>query len=272
MTSSNPSVAIVTGASTGIGRATAISLAKAGYRVFGTSRKPVAEGPLGVEMLVCDVTSDQSAADLVAQVMAKTGRIDVLVNNAGLGITGGAEEVSVELAKTLFDVNLFGTFRMIGEVLPIMRHQKSGRIINISSVLGFMPAPFMAHYAASKHALEGYSESLDHEVRSFGVRVLLVEPAYTRTAFEVNAIQADRLLPDYESGRTSADIAMRKAIASGEPPEPVAQTVLRAVAAKTPKLRYPAGKLARQVSMLRRFVPDVLFDKSLRKQNGLPRC
>ncbi len=270
MSTSNPSVAIVTGASTGIGRATAIALAKAGYRVFGTSRKPSSKGPDGVEMLICDVTSDQSAADLVAQVMAKAGRIDVLVNNAGLGITGGAEEVSVGLAKTLFDVNVFGAFRMIGEVLPIMRRQKSGRIVNISSVLGFMPAPFMAHYAATKHALEGYSESLDHEVRSFGVRVLLVEPAYTRTSFDVNAVQADRLLPDYEAGRASADIVMRKAMTAGDLPEPVAQTVLAAITAKTPRLRYPAGKLARQVTMLRRFVPASAFDKSLRKQNGLP--
>ncbi len=270
MSASNAPVAVVTGASTGIGRSTALALQKAGYKVFGTSRKPVIDGPDGVDMLVCDVTRDQSVVDLISQVMVKAGRIDILVNNAGLGITGGAEEVSIELAKNLFDVNVFGAFRMIREVLPIMRRQKSGRILNISSVLGFMPAPYMAHYAATKHALEGYSESLDHEVRHFGVRVLLIEPAYTRTSFEANAIRADQLLPVYEAGRASADAIMRKAMTTGDLPELVAQTVLKAIAEKTPKLRYPAGKLARQVSMLRRFVPATAFDKSLRKQNGLP--
>jgi NAD(P)-dependent dehydrogenase (short-subunit alcohol dehydrogenase family) len=194
MPSQKPQIAIVTGASTGIGRATAHALLRAGFQVFGTSRKRISDGPEGAEMLVCDVASDQSVADLVSQIMARTGRIDVLVNNAGLGLTGGAEEASIELAKTLFDVNVFGTFRMINEVLPIMRAQQSGRIINMSSVLGFMPAPYMALYASTKHALEGYSESLDHEVRTFGVRVLLIEPAYTRTSFDTNAIQPDGLL------------------------------------------------------------------------------
>ncbi|WP_324133188.1 oxidoreductase [Bosea sp. (in: a-proteobacteria)] len=270
MSSNNKPVAIVTGASSGIGRATAIALKGAGYRVYGTSRRQIPASPDGITMLACDVADNASVDTLVAHVLAEAGRIDVLVNNAGLGMTAGAEEVSVERAKTLFEVNVFGVLRMTNAVLPTMRRQKSGRIINISSVLGFIPAPHMAHYAATKHALEGYSESLDHEIRTFGVRVSLIEPAYTRTSFDANAIQPDRLIAAYEPGRASADAVMQTAMTTGDAPEVVAGAVLEAVGAKHPKLRYAAGKLARQISFLRRFVPATAFDKSLRKQNGLP--
>ncbi len=270
MSTSTSKVAVVTGASTGIGRATALSLKAAGYKVYGTSRRAAADGPAGIEMVVCDVADDGSVAALVTRVMAESGRIDVLVNNAGLGITGAAEETSIELAKTIFDVNVFGVFRLTREVLPIMRRQKSGRIVNISSVLGLIPAPYMALYAATKHAIEGYSESLDHEVRAFGVRVLLIEPAYTQTSFDANALAPDRMLPIYDGGRANADATMKKAMLTGDRPEVVAEAVLKALTAKAPKLRYTAGKIAGQVSLLRRFVPASAFDKSLRKQNGLP--
>ncbi len=194
-------VAIVTGASGGIGEATARALQAAGYRVFGTYRRPPATRVAGVEYLACDVTSDESVQTAVGQVLAKAGRVDLLVNNAGVGLIAGAEESSLEQAKSLFDVNLFGVFRMTKAVLPTMRRQGSGRIVNISSVMGLIPAPFMALYAASKHALEGYSESLDHEIRASGVRVVLVEPAYTRTSFEGNVYQADQQLDVYQSAR-----------------------------------------------------------------------
>src|SRR6185436_8877146 len=176
-------VAIVTGASGGIGEATARALHAAGYRVFGTYRRPPATRSPGIEYLACDVTSDQSVQAAVGEVLSKTGRIDLLVNNAGVGLLAGAEESSLEQAKSLFDVNLFGLIRMTKAVLPTMRKQGAGRIVNLSSVMGL--------YAASKHAVEGYSESLDHEIRGSGVRVVLVEPAYTRTSFEGNVYQAD---------------------------------------------------------------------------------
>src|SRR5918994_7573514 len=176
-------VAIVTGASGGIGEATARALHATGYRVFGTYRRPPATRSPGIEYLACDVTSDESVHTAVGQVLAKAGRIDLLVNNAGVGLIAGAEESSLEQAKSLFEVNLFGLIRVTKAVLPIMRRQGAGRIVNISSVMGLIPAPFMALYGASKHAVEGYSESLDHEIRGSGIRVVLVEPAYTRTSF-----------------------------------------------------------------------------------------
>lgn len=269
MNKTNPGVALVTGASSGIGRATAIALQSAGFRVFGTSRR-AAKNSDGLTMLACDVTDDASVRKLVDDVLAETGRIDLLVNNAGMGLFGGAEESSMVQAQALFDVNVFGVLRVTNAVLPIMRRQGKGRIVNLSSVQGFIPAPYFALYASTKHAIEGYSESLDHELRPFGIRVALVEPAYTRTSFEDNLAKPDQLLDVYDAARAGMNAVVRKTMEKGDSPELVAKTVLAAATDRVPKRRYAAGKMARQVSLLRRFVPASAFDKSLRKQNGLP--
>ena len=263
-------MAIVTGASGGIGEATARALQAAGYRVFGTYRRPPATSVAGVEYLACDVTSDEAVQAAVGQVLAEAHRVDLLVNNAGVGLLAGAEESSVEQAKSLFDVNLFGVFRLTNAVLPTMRRQGWGRIVNISSVLGLIPAPFMALYAASKHALEGYSESLDHEIRGSGVRVVLVEPYYTRTSFDGNVYQADQQLDVYQSARTNAEGVVRDEMKAADTPELVARAVVKASTETNPHPRYAAGRRAHQVSLLRRFVPTSAFDKSLRKQMRLP--
>ena len=263
-------IALVTGASSGIGYAAAKALQAAGFDVFGTSRHATAEGPDGVTMLTCDVTDDASVVALVEEVLDDAGRIDLLVNNAGIGLFGGAEESSLAQAQALFDVNMFGIIRMTNAVLPIMRRQKSGRIINLSSAHGFIPAPYFALYAATKHAVEGYSQSLDHELRTLGIRVTLVEPAYTRTSFDGNLIKPDRSLDAYSAARADVTVALEDAIRKGDTPEIVAETIVRAATDAEPKLRYPAGKLARQVSVLRRFVPASAFDKSLRKMLRLP--
>jgi short-subunit dehydrogenase len=263
-------VAIVTGASSGIGKATAQALARAGFRVFGTSRK-VTEDALGpVHMMACDVTDDGSVQNFVAEVLARTGRIDVLVNNAGFGLFGGAEESSVEQAKSLFEVNFFGIVRMTNAVLPSMRKGGGGRIINISSVLGFIPAPFSAYYAATKHAVEGFSESLDHETRAFNVRVSLIEPAFTKTSFDRAALKPDAMLKEYDEARAGVDKLIQQAMTIGDAPEIVADAVVVAATAARPRRRYAAGKTAKQLSLLRRLVPAEMFDKSLRKQFGLP--
>jgi NAD(P)-dependent dehydrogenase (short-subunit alcohol dehydrogenase family) len=264
----NP-VALVTGAAAGIGRATAIALQNAGFRVFGTSRR-AAEGADGVRMLTCDVTDDASVAKLVDEVLTKAGRIDLLVNNAGVGLLGGAEESSIAQAQALFDVNLFGVLRMTNTVLPAMRRQGKGRIINVSSILGLIPAPYNALYASTKHALEGYSESLDHELRTLGIRVVLVEPGVTRTSFEENITKPDRLLPIYDSERLRMEALMRKLIEAGDAPDVVAATVVKAATDTVPRRRYTAGKHAGQVRFLRRFLPEAMVDKSLRKFNELP--
>lgn len=270
MNKTNPGVALVTGASSGIGHATAKALHKAGYRVFGTSRRAAAKDFDSIAMLTCDVTDETSVRKLVDEVLAKAGRIDLLVNNAGVGVIGGAEESSIAQACALFDVNVFGVMRVTNAVLPTMRGQRKGRIINISSILGLIPSPYNAIYSSSKHAIEGYSESLDHELRTLGIRVALVEPGYTNTAFERNKTKPDQPLSIYDSFRTDTERFMLKSVEEGDAPEIVAETVLKAASAAVPNRRYPAGKMAHRVSLLRRFVPASAFDKSLRKQNGLP--
>ncbi|HEX7929605.1 MAG TPA: oxidoreductase [Sphingomicrobium sp.] len=270
MKTNSGKTAIVTGASMGIGRATAEALARAGYTVFGTSRRSTNDGPNQVSMLTCDVTDDESVKSLVSTVLARTGRIDLLVNNAGLGLQGGAEESSMDQVQALFDVNMFGVVRATNAVLPSMRQRGGGRIINIGSVLGFLPAPYSAFYSATKHAIEGYSESLDHEVRAFGVRVSVVEPAYTRSVFDQNSLQPDAKMPEYDKARAGVLALIEDVMATADAPEVVAETVVLAANAARPKHRYTAGKLARQISVLRRFVPADAFDKSLRKQMRLP--
>jgi NAD(P)-dependent dehydrogenase (short-subunit alcohol dehydrogenase family) len=269
MTLSGSKVAIVTGASSGIGRATSEALAQAGFTVFGTSRRAASDGPKQVTMLTCDVTDDALVNSLVSTVLSRTGRIDVLVNNAGIGLLGGAEESSIRQVQALFDVNLFGAIRMTNAVLPAMRKRGEGRIINIGSVLGLIPAPYSAHYSATKHALEGYSESLDHETRAFNIRVSLIEPGYTRSGFEQNTLKPDSVLAEYDQIRTDVSASLKEFMAAADLPQVVADAVLRAAADARPRRRYAAGKTARTVSMLRRFVPAAAFDKSLRKQMRL---
>src|SRR5690606_35507590 len=163
--STNPKVVLITGASSGLGRATARLLAERGYRVFGTSRRPPADAPTGgVEPLALDVCADASVAACVQTVLARAGRIDALINNAGYELGGALEEATLEEAQRQFETNFFGAVRMIRAVLPAMRRQGGGRIVNVSSLAGLAPVPFLGLYSASKFALEGYSEALRHEV------------------------------------------------------------------------------------------------------------
>jgi short-subunit dehydrogenase len=270
MTAFTGKTAIVTGASSGIGRASAEALTRAGFTVFGTSRRKASNGPDGITMLACDVTNGGSVTELVSTVLSQTGRIDLLVNNAGVGLLGGAEESSVAQVQALFDVNLFGVVRMTNAVLPSMRQAGQGRIVNIGSVLGLVPAPYSAYYSAAKHALEGYSESLDHEVRAFNVRVSVIEPAFVRTVFDQNGIVPDSILKQYDRARAGVDALLRDVMPKADRPELVADVVVKAATDAHPRRRYAAGKTARQVSMLRRFAPAGIFDKSLRKQFRLP--
>src|SRR3954462_3809206 len=196
-------IALVTGASSGIGEATAGQLATAGYKVYGTSRRAPKPGQRSFEMLTLDVTSDESVEAIIDEGIRREGRIDLLVNNAGFSpAPAGAEESSIEQARSIFDTNFFGIVRMTRAVVPHMRRQGGGRIINIGSVLGFLPMPYMALYAATKHAIEGYSESLDHELRTRGIRVAVIEPAYTKTQIDANAMEADAKLDVYRDVRT----------------------------------------------------------------------
>lgn len=259
-------IALVTGASSGIGEATALRLASAGYKVYGTSRLGVSSGQKPFAMLPLDVTSDESVEAAVSEVISREGRIDLLVNNAGFGVApAGAEESSIEQAKAIFETNFFGLIRMTRAVVPHMRRQGSGHIINIGSVLGFLPMPYAALYSATKHAVEGYSESLDHELRTRGIRVSVIEPAYTKTPFDANQMPPDSMLDEYREVRALLAKVLTKVMASGDEPTVVAEVVLQAASAKAPKVRYAAGKLANRLRMLRRFAPARLLDAGIRK-------
>jgi NAD(P)-dependent dehydrogenase (short-subunit alcohol dehydrogenase family) len=259
-------VALVTGASSGIGKATAERLATAGYKVYGTSRRRATPDRRPFEMLSLDVTSDESVEAAVHALLRSEGRVDLLVNNAGFGVApAGAEESSIEQARLIFETNFFGIVRMTRAVVPHMRHQGGGRIINIGSVLGFLPAPYMALYAATKHAVEGYSESLDHEVRTWGIRVSVIEPAYTKTHFEANLLEPDATLDEYREARATVSRQMRAVLETADEPGVVADVVLEAARADRPKLRYTAGGLANRLRLLRRFAPAGAVDAGIRR-------
>ncbi|MDQ0596546.1 NAD(P)-dependent dehydrogenase (short-subunit alcohol dehydrogenase family) [Streptomyces canus] len=266
----NRPVALVTGASSGIGKETALALAASGFTVVGTSRDTSRVAPLdGVTFVGLDVAEDTSVTAAVQEVSERFGRIDVLVNSAGVGSMGASEETSLEQVQALFDTNVFGVMRMVNEVLPHMRAQRRGRIINISSVLGFLPQPYMAAYAASKHAIEGYTESLDHEVRDHGIRALIVQPAYTRTGFEANSAKPDIPLHAYAKQRLAVDRLMADAVRDGDAPTVVAKAIVAAATDAKPKLRYTAGPMAGRARILRRVAPAQVFDKQIRKMNQL---
>lgn len=266
MTEPHGKIALVTGASSGIGEATADRLAKAGYKVYGTSRRGADAGKRSFEMLSLDVTSDESVDAAVNEAIRRSGRIDLLVNNAGFGVApAGAEESSLDQARAIFETNFFGLVRMTRAVVPHMRRQGRGRIVNIGSVLGFLPMPYGALYSATKHAVEGYSESLDHELRIWDIRVSVIEPAYTKTPFDANFVEPDAKLEEYRVIRAGVSKRVNEVMATAEPPSVVADAVLEAAEAARPKIRYTAGRLAGRLRLLRRFAPAALVDAGIRK-------
>jgi NAD(P)-dependent dehydrogenase (short-subunit alcohol dehydrogenase family) len=258
-------VALVTGASSGIGAATAALLAERGYRVFGTSRGPTDATPAGVDMLELDVRSDASVAACVEAVVRRTGRIDVLVNNAGFMLFGESEGTSLEQAREQFETNFFGAIRMINAALPVMRRQGEGRIVNVSSLVGLTGVPLLSLYSASKFALEGYSESLRYELRDFGISVSLIEPGFVATGLRHSGQAATRPVAAYDRVRAAALAAIGERIEAGLPPGRVAEAVMRAVADRRPRLRYRVGSEATWVPWARMIAPPARFEATTRR-------
>jgi short-subunit dehydrogenase len=262
-------VTLVTGVSSGIGREIAQLLAQRGARVFGTARNPKSATPIpGVEIVRMDVTDDASVSEALQGIIQKAGPVEILVNNAGYGLTGALEETAVQEARDQFETNFFGVLRVTNAVLAGMRQAGYGRIINISSVVGFIPAPFMGMYTASKHAVEGYTETLDHEVRQFGVRAVLVQPSYTKSNINQNEKTAQTNLEAYAVHRQRMHEVVANGVKHGDEPQLVAEAVWQALTAKSPRLRYPVGKGV-LLSRLRRFAPVALFDRAIRKESAL---
>jgi NAD(P)-dependent dehydrogenase (short-subunit alcohol dehydrogenase family) len=266
---SKSTVVVVTGVSSGIGRAAAEKFSEQGCRVFGTVRSIARTTPLpGVELIDMDVRDDAAVKRAIDAIVGRAGRIDVLVNNAGMNLIGAVEETTPSEAASLFDTNVLSILRTVQAVLPHMRTQGQGRVVNVSSVLGFLPAPYMGLYAASKHAVEGLSESLDHEVRQFGIRVTLVEPHYTRTRLEANSPHANDRIAAYDRERELVSRTVAASIGAAPEPDGVANTIVAAALGAWRMRRTPAGQ-ASLLSKLRRFMPAGPVDASLRKACGL---
>lgn len=262
-------VALVTGASSGFGQATAEHLQRRGYRVFGTSRRVPASGSLAsCEMVPMDVDDDASVERGVADILQRAGRIDAVVNNAGVTTAGAVEDTSTAEARAQFETNFFGVLRVCRAVLPAMRAQRSGTIINISSIAGRMSTPFHGLYSASKFAVEGLSEALRMEVAPWGIRVVIVEPgdAPTGTTAHRRRTVASCANPVYRDCCEKAVGVMAADEQSGFPPEQLARAIERIIEARSPRLRYVVASPPEALAVkLLKFLPSSLVQWALMK-------
>ncbi len=266
-------IALVTGASSGIGEAIARALMTSGYKVFAGARRLDRMAGLaaaGATLLKLDVTDDAAMVAAIEAIKTGAGRLDVLVNNAGYGSYGALEDVPLDEARRQFDVNVFGLARLCQLVLPMMRAQKSGKIVNITSVGGKIWEPLGSWYHATKFAVEGLSDCLRAEVEGFGIDVIIIEPGAIRT--EWAGIARDGLLQTSGSGAYAEQakgharmLAAADTSSFASPPTVVAKTIVRAVGARRPKTRYATGGGARTILFLRTILPDRMFDRLMRK-------
>jgi NAD(P)-dependent dehydrogenase (short-subunit alcohol dehydrogenase family) len=258
-------VVLVTGASSGIGACCAAFLAANGFRVYGGSRSAVAAQ--GVEPLTLDVANDASVTRAVETILAREGRLDALVNNAGFGIAGAIEDTSIEEARHQFEVNFFGALRMCRAVLPVMRQQKSGYIINIGSIGGLIAIPFQGFYSASKFALEGFSEALRLEVGPLGIHVVLIEPGDHRTSFTQNRRSTHGSGADspYRDRFERAITRMATDEQRGPNPDGIARLLVKILNHSSPRLRYTVGPAAQRAAVwIKRTMPYAVMGKIMR--------
>lgn len=263
---------LITGASSGIGKATAIHLAQNGYNVYGAARRAEKLQELkkvGIKPITLDITNDQSIVRCVNHILEESGRIDILVNSAGLGSYGALEDVSMEEARNQMEINLFGATRLIQLVLPDMRKNQYGKIVNISSIGGKVGLPMGSWYHASKFAIEGLSDCLRNEVRQFGIDVIVIEPGGTKSEMvEIGGKDLIRV-----SGKTvyanlaqSLDKMYAAIEKSASEPVVIAELIRKGIEARKPKTRYIGGTMAKPMLFMRRMLSDRLFDKMLMRQ------
>jgi short-subunit dehydrogenase len=248
-------VAIITGSSSGIGHATALLLARNRFHTYATMRNIKNSGDileianrerLPLQVIQLDVNDDTSIKNSIEKVISEREKIDVLVNNAGYGLVGAFEDLSIEEIKSQFETNFFGVILLTQQVLPIMRKQKSGTIVNVSSGAGRIGFPGMSAYVSSKFALEGLSESMSYELEPFGIKIVIIEPGVIRTNFKKNAIMSKKSLDDsyispYSSIMQKMDASITSIIEHATPPEEVAKAILHAVTSNNLELRFPVG-------------------------------
>jgi short-subunit dehydrogenase len=260
---------LVTGASSGIGRAIALRLAQDGHRVFGTARTPTQECDGPVTMLAADVRDDASVRACAAELTRRAGPLDVLVNCAGTMCFGPIEEVELARARDLFETNFWGVARMTRAFLPAMRERRAGMVLIVGSIAGNVAVPLNGFYAASKHALAGFSDALRHELLHLGVQVTLIEPGDYKTNLWRDGAIAGATIPDYFSLRARVLAKLETMLAAAPPPTAVAECVARVIALNATRARYPVGRLANVLPTLRALMPGSCFDKNLRKNFGI---
>ncbi len=270
--SSTTKVCLVTGASSGIGHATALELIGAGYTVYGAARRVGKMEDLcaaGGHPIALNIASQADVERVVQTIINEQGHIDILVNNAGIGLHGSIEDTPLDQARNLFEINLFGLSRLVQLVLPHMRQQRSGTIINVSSIGGEIAMPLGAWYYASKHALEAFSDSLREEVKQFGINVVILQPGIIKTEFEKETAQELRAISGSGAYAKYANAMAERAQTSlgqnskASDPSLVAKTIRHIIESPAPKTRYAAGYVAGTLLFLNRFLPDRLFDRMM---------
>lgn len=260
---------LITGASSGIGLLIANKLHNEGFTVFGTSRNPGKHAhQLPFKLLPLDVTSDESILACIMSVLAEVPTLDILINNAGSLLAGSVEETTIEQAYRQFETNFWGSVKMTKAILPIMRKQRFGQIITVSSLIGLIGVPFNSYYAASKHALEGFYKSLRLELKPFNIDVSVIEPGFFKTNIEHGAEYGDGSIIDYDDSRQKVFKFFSNSLANSPTAEPVAELVLKIVRTKTPKYNYPIGARTRLLPAIQ-FVSHDLFEKGFLKRAGL---
>ena len=270
-------VAVVTGSTGGIGLATSLALARNGYLTYATMRnlakrdsvQSVADKQhLPIRVLQLDVTDGNSISKAIQSILSETGRIDLLVNNAGYGLTGALEDIGIDEIKAQYETNLYGVIRVTQEVLPIMRKQGSGRMINISSGAGRFGFPGGSAYVSSKFALEGLSESMAYELEQFGIKTVLVEPGFVRTNFGDNMVIAQKAQDPnspYSQMMQMMSSIRGKMLENASDADLVAEVVVEAATAKEPNLRYLAGKDVQQMVAAKKSMSDEEFQKMMKQ-------
>jgi NAD(P)-dependent dehydrogenase (short-subunit alcohol dehydrogenase family) len=258
---SSPKVILVTGGSSGLGHAMCQRLAALGHRVVGTGRSPAGQ-PTGWHLLAMDVTDDASVKGAVAEVLRMHGRIDVLVNNAGTGIQGAVEDIPVELARTLFDANVFGLHRVCLAVLPRMRAQRSGLIINISSIAANFGLPYRSFYSASKASVDRYGEALSIEVKPFGIQVVTVQPGEFNTNIPNARLRPPAVSEPYRKAYQQAMDVLGGSMHYSRDPDELAVVVARIINTPSPRSVYRVAQGLQKMSvLLKKLLPGRMFER-----------
>ena len=267
-------VILITGASSGIGKDTALSLIKEGHIVYGAARRLEMMQDIiqaGGHAIKMDILKERNIDDVVNQIMKEQSRVDVLINNAGYGLWGAVETISIDEAKRQFDVNIFGLAYLTKKIIPIMRKQKSGKIINMSSMGGKVYTPFGAWYHATKYALEGWSDCLRIELKSFGIDVILIEPGVIKTEFQdvmMDSTVERSIGTPYEKKLKALEKATQEMYARGigSPPSTITKLIIKAINSHNPKRRYVGGLFAKPMLFIKKWFGDKMYEKAIMSQ------